>query len=172
MDYFELIRDRESVRDYNPNKKVEKSTLLKIAEAGRLAPSAANRQPWKFIIVSSDDMLQKIRKCYHREWYKNAPHVLIIVGNKSESWVRSTDGYNFIETDLAIAMDHIILSAEALKIGTCWISAFDNNILREALQLNDQEVVYSITPLGYPNDGYKKKGEKIRKPLNEIVSFI
>lgn len=172
MDYFDLIRNRESVRDYNPDKKVEKSVLLKIADAGRLAPSAANKQPWKFIIVSSDEMLQKVRNCYHKEWFKNAPHILIVVGNTTKSWVRRTDNYNSIETDLTIAMDHMILAAEAEGVATCWIAAFDNKLLREALQLTDNEVIYSITPLGYPNDGYQKKGEKMRKPLGEIVQFI
>lgn len=172
MDFLKLIGLRESIRDYNPNIKVEKSILLKIADAGRLAPSAANRQPWKFLIISSDDMLQKIRQCYHQQWYKNAPHILVVVGNKKKSWARQGDDYNFIETDLAIAMDHMILAAEAEGIGTCWISAFDNKILREALKLTDNEVVYSITPLGYQNEGYQKKGEKIRKPLGEVVMFI
>ncbi len=172
MNYFDLIKARESIRDYNPDKKVEKSILLKIADAGRLAPSAANRQPWKFLIVSSAEMLQKVRQCYHQQWYQNAPHILIVVGDKTKSWVRQSDSYNFIETDLAIAMDHMILAAEAEGIGTCWISAFDNKILREALELNDNEVVYSITPLGYPNEGYQKKGEKIRKPIEEVVKFI
>ncbi len=172
MSYFELIKARESIRDYNPGRKVEKSILLKIADAGRIAPSAANKQPWKFLIVSSDGMLQKVRQCYHQQWYKNAPHILVVVGDKKKSWVRQEDNYNFIETDLAIAMDHMILAAEAEGIGTCWISAFDNKILREALELTDNEVVYSITPLGYQNEGYQKKGEKIRKPLDEVVMFI
>ena len=172
MNYFDLIKARDSVRASNPYKKVENSILLKIADAGRIAPSAANRQPWKFLMVSSDEMLKKVRQCYHQKWYKNAPHILIVVGDKTKSWVRQSDNYNFVETDLAIAMDHMILAAEAEGIGTCWISAFDNKILRESLELTDNEVVYSITPLGYPNEGFYKKREKIRKPLDEVVKFI
>ena len=172
MEYFDLISGRESVRDYEPDKKVEKSILTKIANAGRLAPSAANRQPWKFLIISSAEMLQKVRPCYHREWFKQAPHILIAVGDNSKSWIRKTDDYNFVETDLAIAMDHMILAAEAEGVGTCWISAFDNKILREALQLANNEIVYSITPLGYQNDGYQKKGDKIRKAFKEVVEFV
>jgi len=172
MEYFDLIRNRESVRDYNTDKKVKKAILVKIANAGRLAPSAANRQPWKFLIISSKKMLQKVRPSYHREWFKQAPHILVVIGDKSKSWVRKTDNYNFVETDLAIAMDHIILAAEAEGVGTCWISAFNNELLRKALQLTDNEVVYSITPLGYPNEGYQKKGEKIRKTIDEVVEFV
>lgn len=172
MDYFELIRNRESVRDYNPDKQVNKNILLKITDAGRLAPSASNKQPWKFIIVSSVNMLQKVRQCYDKPWYKNAPHILIVVGNNAHSWIRQADKYNSIETDLTIAMDHMILAAEAEGVATCWIAAFDNALIRNILKLKNDEVIYSITPLGYPNDGYQKKGKKIRKPLEEIVEFI
>ena len=172
MEYFDLIRNRVSVRDYDPKKKINKEQLLKIAEAGRLAPSAANKQPWRFIFVSSDEMLEKVRLCYGRQWFKNAPHILIVVGDKDLSWVRPTDGYNAIETDLTIAMDHMILAAESLDISTCWIAAFDNDILRTALRIPYNETIFCITPLGYPNDGYNKNKEKTRKPLSEIVEFI
>ncbi len=172
MDYFDVIRTRESVRDYNPDKPVDKNILLKIAEAGRIAPSASNKQPWKFIIVSSDNMLEKVRQCYPKDWYKNAPHILIVIGNRSKAWVRRDDEYNSIETDLTIAMDHMILAAEAEGVGTCWIAAFDNELLRSIMKLSNEEVIYSITPLGYQNDGYKKRDNKIRKSLDEIVEFI
>lgn len=172
MEYFDLISNRESVRDYNSDKKIEKSILIKIANAGRLAPSASNRQPWKFLIVSSDEMLLKVGLCYPRDWFRNAPHILIAVGDKNSSWIRQADNYNFLETDLAIAMDHMILAAEAEGVGTCWISAFDNKLLRKALQLTDNEVIYSITPLGYQNEGYQKSRKKIRKEIDEVIQFI
>ena len=172
MDYFDVIRTRESVRDYNPVKPVDKDILIKIAEAGRIAPSASNKQPWKFVIVSSDNMLEKVRQCYPKDWYKNAPHILVVIGDRSKAWVRKADEYNSIETDLTIAMDHMILAAEAEGVATCWIAAFDNELLRNIMKLSDDEVIYSITPLGYPNDGYQKKDNKIRKSLNEIVEFI
>lgn len=172
MDFFELLKNRESIRDYNPQSKVSKSNLLKIVDAGRIAPSASNKQPWKFIIVSSDEMLEKIRPCYHKDWFKNAPHILVVVGNKNNSWIRRADNYNSIETDLTIAMDHMILAAEALGIATCWIAAFDNTKLRNALQLSDNEIVYSITPLGYPNKGFQKKAIKNRKSIDEVVKFL
>lgn len=172
MRFFDLINSRISVRNYDPDKTINKDTLMKIAEAGRVAPSAANRQPWKFIFISSNEMLNKVRKCYHRQWFKDAPHILVVVGNYEEAWVRQADGYNSLETDLTIAMDHMILAAESLGIGTCWIAAFDNEILRESLQLQKNEIVYSITPLGYPTDGYIKNTNKIRKSMDEVVQFI
>ena len=172
MDYYDLIRRRESVRDYDPNRKIDDSVLYRILNAGRLAPSASNRQPWTFLLVSSKEKLEKVRACYQKSWFQQAPHILIIIGDKTKSWIRSYDGYNSIETDLAIAMDHIILAAEYENVGTCWIEAYDYKILSDAICLKGNEVIFSITPLGYQNKGYQKHGNKERKPLEEIIKII
>ena len=172
MEFYNLIRARESVRDYDPQKLVSNDVLHRILEAGRLAPSAANRQPWKFVVVSSPEKLKEVRECYHKDWFGQAPHVLVVVGDRTRSWVRQYDGYNSIETDLAIAMDHMVLAAANEGVATCWIIAFDYGKLAKALGLREQEVVYCITPLGYPHDGFRKNGQKIRKPLDEVVRFI
>ena len=172
MDFYDLISKRESVRDYDPIRKIEDKVLNKILNAGRLAPSASNRQPWTFLLVSSKEKLEKVRTCYQKQWFHSAPYILIIIGDKSKSWVRLADGYNSIETDLTIAMDHIILAAEYENVGTCWIEAYDPKILSEAISLKVNEVIFSITPLGYQNEGYKKHGKKERKPFEEIVRII
>ncbi len=168
MEFYTLINSRESVRQYNPDESIDKEKLLRILEAGRLAPSAANFQPWKFIVVSGEPLLSQVKSCYGRDWLNDAPHILIVVGDKTRAWTRAYDGYNTIETDLTIAMDHMILAAENEGIGTCWIAAFDPVKLRNILKMNQNEVVFAFTPLGYPIDGYLKK-EKIRKALDEIV---
>ena len=172
MDFYELVRSRESIRDYDPERPVDRETLNRILEAGRLAPSAVNAQPWGFLVISSSEMLAKVRPCYAREWFSDAPHVLVVVGSVDESWVRKKDGYNFIETDLTIALDHMILAAEYEGVGTCWIGAYDPDCLRDALSLSENEVVYSITPLGYPKEGFSRKGSKKRKAMEEIVQFL
>ncbi|MCF6170172.1 MAG: nitroreductase family protein [Bacteroidales bacterium] len=172
MEFYDLIKSRESIRDYDPNKPVNKEVLTRILEAGRLAPSASNRQAWTFVVVSSPEKLEAVRPCYPRKWFKQAPHILVIIGNKAGSWVRSYDGYNSIETDLAIAMDHIILAAENEGVGTCWIIAYDYELLAKAMDLKKDEVIFCITPLGYPHDGFQKKNQKIRKPFEEVVRFI
>lgn len=172
MEYYELIRSRESIRNYDSNRPVPKQILEKILDAGRLAPSACNYQPWKFLAISSAEMLEKVRSAYPRDWLKDAPHILIVVGLKGLAWTRSYDGYNSIETDVTIAMTHLILAAENEGIATCWIEAYDPAVLRDALELNENEVVFGITPLGYSKPGFKKNGVKIRKPLEEIVEFL
>jgi len=172
MDFYNLIRTRETIRSYDPDRKINEKVLNRILEAGRLAPSAANRQPWTFVMISSEEKLQEVKACYPRDWFQKAPHVLAVTGNKTKSWVRPYDGYNSIETDLAIAMDHMVLAAENEGVATCWIIAFDYKKLARVLGLTAGEVVYCITPLGYPPADFRKHGNKKRKLLEEIVRRI
>jgi len=172
MDYYTLIKDRESIRSYDPEKKVPQDVLLRILEAGRLAPSAANLQPWEFIIVSSQENLKKVKECYRGSWIQDAPHILIVKGSNELAWTRGSDNYNSIETDLTIAMDHMILAAEFEGVSTCWIAAFDPEVLYSALELKNNEVIYAISPLGYLPEGIYKKGNKVRNSIDEISRFI
>ena len=172
MHHSDLIRTRESIRNYDPDRQVPKEILEKILDAGRLAPSACNNQPWKFLVISSSAVLEKVRASYNKVWFKEAPHILVILGLRDQAWNRSYDGYNSIETDLAIAMTHIILAAENERVGTCWIEAYNPLILKEALNIKDNQVVYGITPLGYPKPGFRKAMNKQRKPLGDIVEFL
>ena len=172
MEYTELIHQRESLRNYDPERKVPEEILVKILEAGRLAPSACNNQPWIFLLISSAPLLEKVKACYKREWFNEAPHILVITGLKGMAWNRSYDGYNSVETDVTIAMTHMILAAENEGIGTCWIAAYDPAMLRKALNLDKNQLVFGITPLGYPKPGYKKTALKVRKPLSEIAEFL
>lgn len=172
MDFTDLIRNRESIRNYDPSRPIPMDVLKRILEAGRLAPTACNIQPFRFLVISSPEMLEIVRACYPRDWFKDAPHILIVVGYKDQSWKRGHDGYNSIETDMTIAMDHLILAAENEGVGTCWIENYDPAKLRNALGLADNEVVFSITPLGYQKPGFSKAGNKKRKPLDEIVKFL
>lgn len=172
MEYSELIRTRESVRNYDPEKPVPKEILERILEAGRIAPSARNNQPWKFLLISSPEMLANVKACYQREWFRDAPHVLVVIGLKDQAWVRSYDGHNSVETDAAIAMTHIILAAENAGIGACWIEAYNPEMLRNVIKPTENQIIFGITPLGYTRPGYQKSMMKKRKPLNEVVEFL
>ncbi|MFC2132775.1 nitroreductase family protein, partial [Bacteroidota bacterium] len=160
------------IRQYDPERKVPEEVLKRILNAGRVAPSAANRQPWEFILVSSEKMLSKVSKCYRGEWLQDAPHILIVKGKRNEAWTRPLNRYNSLETDLTIAMDHMILAAETEGLGTCWIAAFDPENLYSVLGLSEDETIFAITPLGYMPKTFEKKNQKTRKPLNEICKFI
>ena len=172
MNIHELIAHRESIRNYDPAHPVLPETLGRILEAGRMAPSAANRQPWDFIVVQSPERLARVRACYGSPWFQNAPQILAVAGFRDQAWRRGYDGYNALETDLTIAMDHLILAADHEGVATCWIANFDPGILREALGLANNQEVFAITPLGYPRADFQRKGIKQRKALKEIVRYL
>lgn len=172
MDFNELIKTRESIRNYDPSRSVPGEVLGRILEAGRLSLSAANRQPWRFLVISSGEMLEKVGMCYHRDWFRDAPHIIVVVGLKDQAWKRTSDGYCSVETDTAIAMTHLILAAENEGVGACWIANFDPVKLRSALDLNDNEVIYGITPLGYPREGFRKTGVKNRRKPDEVIEYM
>jgi nitroreductase len=171
MNLHELVASRKSVRGYDPDRQVPREILERILDAGRLAPSAKNLQPWKFLLVSSPEMLARISPCYGQAWFRQAPHILIVLGDRNAAWGRNSDGWNSLETDLAIAMDHLVLAAHAEGLGSCWISAFDPIILREVLSLEPNEEVFAITPLGYPSRPVETR-PKARKPLDEVAIFL
>jgi nitroreductase len=172
MEYNDLIRTRESLRNYDPHRQVPKEIIERILNAGRLAPSAKNFQPWKCLVISLPALLDKVKACYKRDWIKDAPHILVLVGLRDQAWIRAYDGYNSIETDVAIAMTHIILAAENESVGTCWMAAYDPAMLKEVLKPGGNQIIYGITPLGYPKDGYNKKSIKKRKSLEDLVEFL
>ncbi len=172
MDFYILIKNRESVRNYDPDRPLSRTVLERILNAGRLAPSAANRQPWRFLLISSSEVLEKVRRCYMKDWFHDAPHILVVVGDETLAWTKRGSDYISLETDVTIAMDHMVLAAEYEGVGTCWIAAFNQEILRETLNLKVNEKVFTITPLGYPRSGFEKKGYKDRKGLEEVVKFL
>jgi len=172
MDFYEVIKSRRSVRKFDPNKTIPQEVLERVLEAGRIAPSASNRQPWRFLVVKSPKARKQLCQSYKQEWLKDAPLILVVIGNKEESYIRSGDNHNSIEVDLTIAMDHMILAAANEEVGTCWIIAYDPDKLKEFLHLKDNEYVSCITPLGYPPDDYKKREMPAKKDFSEIVEII
>lgn len=170
MSIIDTISNRYSQRSYNPHKSVPKEILEKIAQSGVMAPSAANKQPWEILIISDPQLKAKIHKSYEKNWFAQAPHILVVKGSLNNCWKRREDGYLSLETDLTICMDHMILTAYELKVGTCWIAAFNPEILSKALNLKDNERVYAITPLGYAIE--ESPQPKKRKSFNEVVHFI
>ena len=115
-------------------------------------------------------MLEKIYPCYKRDWIQTAPCILIVSGDRNNAWVRRQDNYNSIETDLTIVMDHLILAAAWEGLGTCWIAAFESEILRQALQLEPNVEVFAFTPLGYAATDALPAPKK-RKSLEEITTY-
>lgn len=166
MDFFDLIQQRHSVRSYRPDP-VEPEKLERILEAARLAPTAVNLQAFQIVVMKTQGREAELKKVYHRDWFSQAPLVIGICIIKDKCWVRN-DRKSFGDVDAAIVMDHLILAATALGLGTCWIGAFDQNAAIEVFRLDKGVEPVVLTPLGYPADTTYKK---VRKPLEELVIY-
>jgi nitroreductase len=166
VEYLELIKKRYSVRAYRPDP-VEDEKLQQVLEAARLAPTAANRQPFKLMVIPTAGREAELQRIYKRSWFVQAPLVLCACALPAEGWVRMDDK-PYVDVDVTIAMDHLILAATDLGLGTCWIAAFDPAAAREVLDLPDGVEPIVFTPLGYPAD---ELGAKKRKPLSELVEY-
>jgi len=167
MDYFELIKNRHSVRSYKDDP-VEENKLKQILEAARLAPTACNRQAFKIVVMRTKDHADELHRIYPMRFFTQAPIVLGIFTKPDETWMRS-DGINYGEVDAAIVMDHIILAATALGLGTCWIGAFDPDVARQVIGLDNGYEPVAFTPVGYAKSSNFTKN---RKGLEEIVVYI
>ncbi len=166
MEFTELIARRYSVRAYKPDP-VEEEKLQQILEAARLAPTAANRQPFRLIVIHTSGREAELKRIYDRDWFVQAPLVICACAVPAEGWVRR-DGKRYTDVDVAIVMDHLVLAATNVGLGTCWIAAFDPDAAREVLGLPDDVEPIALTPLGYPADSPRPKE---RKPLSELVKY-
>ncbi len=167
MEYSELIAARYSVRAYRPDP-VEDEKLEAVLEAARLAPTAANRQPFQLVVMHTAGREKEIGKIYRRPWFVQAPLVIGVCAISSLAWVRESDRFNARLIDAAIVADHLILAAADLGLGTCWVAAFNVDAARSVMGLPDEAEPVIFTPLGYPAD---QPGPKTRKPLSELVRY-
>lgn len=167
MDFQKLIEVRYSVRAYKSVPVPEKSLKL-VLEAARMAPTAANRQPFQIIVIHTTDRHEELGRIYNRDWFVQAPLILAICALNDEAWKRKFDNQCYAAVDAAIAFDHMILAAANLGLGTCWIAAFDPVAARELLKLPDNVEPIVFTPLGYPAD---KPAPKQRKKMEVLVRY-
>ena len=167
MEFQELIEQRYSVRAYKSDD-VPSNIIDKVLEAARLAPTAANRQSFRLFVIKTAGFKDELRKIYQKEWFVQAPYVIGICGIQEGNWVRR-DGRNYADVDSAIVMDHVILSATDLGLGTCWVGAFDPDAARKFLNLPQGMEPIAFTPIGYPADN---PGIKKRKSIDELVRYL
>lgn len=169
MDFITLAKQRYSCRQYK-QQAVEEEKLNLVLEAGRVAPSAVNYQPWIFIVVK-DENKALLQSCYHRDWFNSAPTYIVLCIDHRLSWKRY-DNKDHGDIDIAIAADHMTLAATSQGLATCWVCNFSKEKVIEALDLGVDYEPVVILPLGYPKDGpnVERHAEK-RKSLEEIVFY-
>lgn len=169
MDFLQLATSRYSLRNYS-SIEVEKEKLEYILKAAQIAPSAVNYQPCSFIVITQSEMMEKLYKCYHREWFKTAKACIVVLGNHEQSWKREEDGKDHCDIDLAIAIDHITLAATDQGLGSCWICNFNLEKCRQLFNFAPHLEPIALVPIGYAADS--KRPEKKRKDLDEITTWI
>ncbi len=155
MDFLELVKERYSCRAYKAEP-VESEKLDYILECVRFAPSAVNRQPWRFYIVENEADRAKLQQCYQREWFSGAPMYIMATVLHDEEWVRA-DGKHHGDIDIAIAVEHLCLAATAQGLATCWVCNFDAALCKQLFGLGESEEPAVIIPLGYAADERKKQ---------------
>ncbi len=168
MKFNELAEKRVSIRSYQ-SKPVSKAAMEYVLEAGRLAPTACNYQPFKFIVVQEKATLAALAEGYPAPWFAEAPVVIAVCTQRSNAWKRKKhDSKNFADVDGAIAADHMTLAAAESGLGSCWVGAFDTKIVRTVLGLPSAYSPLVLLTLGHPNEDGRPKE---RKPLDELVCY-
>ncbi len=165
MDVMEAIKLRESVRSYQ-DKPVEEEKIQSILEAARLAPSASNRQEWRYVVVKNKETRQELMKAAGSQAFVGeAPVVIACCADTDNHLMRC--GQLSYPIDLAISIDHMTLKAVEEGLGTCWVGAFNEEEVKRILAIPEKIRVVELLPLGYPAASAPK--EKTRKSPGEIV---
>lgn len=176
MKFLELINKRYSCRNFL-NKPVERKKIKLCLESARLAPSACNSQPWKFIVI--DDPTLKNKLCDKifsgpykiNTFAKKAPLIVVVISEKS-TFLAKVGGLlrdtNYYLIDIGTAVEHFILQATELGLGTCWIGWFNEKQTKKILNVPNNKKIDIVIPVGYPA---QPMCPKIRKPLEEISTF-
>jgi nitroreductase len=167
MDFFEAVRLRRSVRSYT-DKSVEGKMLDAIVEAVRLAPTAANRQAFKVAFAKTEGRREELLRVYGKPWFVEPPLVAAVFADPGSAWVRS-DGANYADVDAAIVMEHIVLAAAALGLGTCWVGNFDPKAANEVFGFGPEWRPVALSPLGYAKE-YPPMRQ--RKGKEELAVFL
>ncbi|MBN2532153.1 MAG: nitroreductase family protein [Spirochaetales bacterium] len=168
-----LMQQRKSIRSFNPDKEIASSDVKLILEAGRLAPSAGNMQTWHFFLIKDREKKRMIADAaYGQSFISDAPLVIVVAIDK----IRATRGYGnrglylYGIQDTAAAIEHILLAARALKIGSCWVGAFNEEKLENVLYIDrDHYRTVAIIPLGYSEEHPRNRG---RNSLADIITEL
>ena len=181
MDFTDIIFSRKSIRSFS-KKEIPADILKKILEAGRVAPSAQNRQCWRFVVVQEEEIRRKLALKSGlfgkvNFFIKNAPIIIVACADPSRSVHLNTQDYYLVDT--AIAFQQMMLAAWSFGIGSCWLAAFDENKVKEILQIPNKIRIVGMSPFGYPKEKpslYDKAlktfaGSKKRLPLEKIVCY-
>ncbi len=163
MDFYDTIKGRYSIRKFKPDV-VPMDVIKRVLDAARLAPTWANMQGVRYVVIPSKGQVEKVADAIGQRWCKHAP--MFIAAVSDAKWSGSKNNMSYFMLDVGIAFEHLVLAATAEGLGTCWIGAFDEERLKEVLDVKGSNRVVALTPLGYPAE---KPDTRTRKSLSEIA---
>lgn len=165
MELSDTIQQRYSCRAYQ-DKPIDKNTLTQILESARLAPSAKNIQDWRFVVVTDSTTKQQLAKAAAEQMFIADASAIIVACSSSEHVMRC--GHRIGPIDVAIALEHIALSATSMGLASCWIGAFYPDQVRKVIAIPEDIQIIELMPIGYPADQPRAKK---REPLENIVCY-
>jgi nitroreductase len=165
MDLYEAINRRYSVRAYM-DKPIEADKLDRILDVGRLAPSANNRQAWKFVVARNAKLRSALAEACEQPFLAKAPVIVAVVGLDPERKMSCDILADVV--DCSIAATHMMLAATVEGLGTCWIGHFKQDLCRSLLNVPPDAKIVALLPIGYPDQPSRPK---TRKTMGEVVSY-
>jgi nitroreductase len=181
MDFMELVSSRHSVRDFLPDP-IPEDVMDDILEAGRLAPSAQNRQPWRYLVITNNADIRKLAlRCgligLSNIFIRNAPCLVVACADHSKNLRVNHQDYYLVDT--AISLQQMVLAAWSHGVGSCWLAAYSERVLKKYLKLPKSWRIVALVPFGYPAEKktlYTKAlstipGSQDRLPLDKIVTY-
>lgn len=154
MDALECIKTRRSIRKY-ASTPVEFEKVGEILEAGKSAPSAGNIQDWKFVLITEDDTKKQVAEaCLQQYWMETAPiHIVVCVQpEKSERFYGERGRKVYSIQNCAAAVENMLLAANAQNLGSCWVSAFNDDMLRTAVNIPGNIIPQAVVTIGYADE--------------------
>ncbi|MFT8313150.1 MAG: nitroreductase family protein [Clostridium sp.] len=169
MDFITLAKERYSVRKFS-EKTIEKEKLDLVLKAGQLAPTAANFQPQRILVINSETALAKLKEC--TQYHFNAPAALLVCYDKKVSWHRKFDDRNSGYVDASIVTTHMMLEAADIGLGTTWVMYFDPKKIKEAYDIPDNLEPVALLVMGYPaEDAAPSKMHEQRAAIDNTVFY-
>jgi nitroreductase len=173
MDFWQVVESRHSVRSYDPNVDVPQEMVEKLLAAALRAPTGGNRQPWHFYVVRDRALREGLMAAaYGQKFIGQAPVVIVVCTDAGKSAARYGDRGRelYCLQDTAAAVEHILLGAVALGLGSCWVGAFDEAAAAAALNLPEKHRPVAILPIGQP--ARENAGQSPREPMEKVVTFL
>ena len=169
MEFDKVIKERYSVRKFE-DRHLEQDVIDKILAAGHIAPTGCNNQPQRILVLNKDESIEKLKAC--TKCHFNAPCAFLVCYNKDETWKRPYDGAMSAPVDAVIVATHMMLEAQNLGVGSCWVMHFDPFKMKEIFCIPDNTEPVVLLVMGYPHkDAAPIEMHSKFRPIDEVVFY-